>query len=410
MSTQNNQLLNLDKAWAIKKTDFERLQYVSKSNQLEQEKKFAKAEIRTKNNTAIITIRDAIFRYDNIYSWLFGGSTIEGLSQQLETALSDNKVDNVLLDINSPGGEVDGTPEFAEMVFNARNIKPILAYVSYDGASAAYWIASAASKIVLHESASVGSIGVIAQFESENESDTIEIVSSVSPNKIADLNTDKGLSQIQSHVDSLGAIFVKTVAKHRGENAQDVLDNFGGGDVVMGYEAVSRNMADTVGNFKSALALVNSLSINSANKNKVGNNVSKQANKKISEDLSDEKNQVEIDKDWILENKPDLAEEFRKEGREEENSRLSEIDTIEVESAEEKEIVKNAKSDLKKSAALVALSLNQLNAQKRKSYVNRRNADAKNIPDVNLESDQNDNVSVLASMKKGLSSKVGALR
>jgi ClpP class serine protease len=52
------------------------------------------------------------------------------------------------VNIDSPGGEVNGANELAQAIYDARGKKPIVAYVGGAGASAAYWVASAADRVV----------------------------------------------------------------------------------------------------------------------------------------------------------------------------------------------------------------------------------------------------------------------
>lgn len=77
---------------------------------------------------------------------------------ELALAESDPEVDAILLDIDSPGGMVTGTPELADRIRSVE--KPIFAYTQGGANSAAYWIASAADGIYATRSAQVGSIGV----------------------------------------------------------------------------------------------------------------------------------------------------------------------------------------------------------------------------------------------------------
>jgi len=80
---------------------------------------------------------------------------------------------------------------------------------------------------------------------------THEIVSSVSPNKRPDPATDVGRGQIQALVDELAGIFVGAVARNRGVTAEDVVQKFGRGGLLVGSSAVKAGMADSVGSFES---------------------------------------------------------------------------------------------------------------------------------------------------------------
>ena len=220
---------------------------------------------RPVDGTQSVTIRDGIatipvegplFRYANLFTAFSGATSIELLSRDFNAALNNPMVDGIVLAINSPGGEVDGTSEFAEMVYAARGTKPITAYVSHLGASAAYWIASAADEIVVNDTALVGSIGVVMAMRDPSKQlvRDIEFVSTQSPNKRPDPTTERGRAQIQALVDGLGDVFVTTVARNRGVDAKTVIEDYGQGGMMVGKAAVDAGLADRVGAYEAVLA------------------------------------------------------------------------------------------------------------------------------------------------------------
>ena len=56
-----------------------------------------------------------------------------------------------------------GCKELADYIYQSRDTKPITAIVNYSAYSAAYFIASACSKIIVSQTSGVGSIGVIME-------------------------------------------------------------------------------------------------------------------------------------------------------------------------------------------------------------------------------------------------------
>lgn len=205
---------------------------------------------------AILPVIGPVFRYANLFTEFSGGATISTLARDFNAALVDPNVSAILLNIDSPGGEVAGIGEFAQMVFEGRKKKPIYAYVDSLGASAAYWIASAAEEIVADNSAMIGSIGVVAAVPNPATKSVreIEFVSSQSPKKRPNPMTESGKSQIQGLVDDLADVFVSTVARNRGVRVQTVLEKFGQGDVLVGSRAVKAGLADRLGSFESLVA------------------------------------------------------------------------------------------------------------------------------------------------------------
>ncbi len=70
-------------------------------------------------------------------------------------------IHTVLLDVDSPGGTVNGTPELAYAVQTLAQTKHVYTYTSGRCCSAAYWVASQSDVIYAAPSAMVGSIGVL---------------------------------------------------------------------------------------------------------------------------------------------------------------------------------------------------------------------------------------------------------
>ena len=186
-----------------------------------------------------------------------GATSYELLSQDFNKALQASDVKALLLDIDSPGGEVNGCSEVVDMIFKSRGVKPIIAYASGSCCSGAYWIASACDKILAADTAVLGSIGVVSAFEKDDDGKTVEIVSSQSPNKRPDVNTEAGKAKIQARVDELAEVFIAKVARNRGITAVDVVKNFGAGDVSVGQHAVRNGLADSLSSFEDIISSLN---------------------------------------------------------------------------------------------------------------------------------------------------------
>jgi ClpP class serine protease len=88
------------------------------------------------------------------------GTACESFAAAFDEAMANEDVTHIVIDVDSPGGCVDGVPELAARIADARGKKPITAVANGMAASAAYWIASAADQIVVAPSGEVGSIGV----------------------------------------------------------------------------------------------------------------------------------------------------------------------------------------------------------------------------------------------------------
>lgn len=109
-------------------------------------------------SVAVIPVKGPIMREDG---WSSYGT--ESKANFLKMIYESPNIKGVVLDINSGGGEVDGTMAFANVI-RKRN-KPVVALVSGIAASAAYWIALNSDAIMMNDSTSqVGSIGVMMTF------------------------------------------------------------------------------------------------------------------------------------------------------------------------------------------------------------------------------------------------------
>ena len=216
----------------------------------------AEAGMYRRGSVAVIPMVGPVFRYADFFTDMCGGVTVERVARDLCTARDDPSVSAVVLAIDSPGGEVTGVAELAAMIRAAAGVKPVVAYVEGLGASAAYWLASAAGEIVCESTAILGSIGVVTGYVKRDDPPgrrSYEFVSSQSPNKRPDPATEKGRAEIQRTVDDLAEVFIAAVAEYRDTTPEKVASDFGQGGVLVGQKAVDAGMADRVGSFESVL-------------------------------------------------------------------------------------------------------------------------------------------------------------
>ena len=204
-------------------------------------------------SAALLPITGPIFRYANVFTQVSGATSIQALATDLTEAVGNPAVKAIVLEVDSPGGMMAGVSEFAAMVRDATSRKPVIAYASSLTCSAAYWIAAAASEIVVADTALLGSVGVVTRASIRKQDGTVDIVSSQSPDKRLDPASDAGRAKIQAMVDSLGQVFVESVARYRGVSADTALADFGKGGVLVGAEAVAARMADRVGSLEGVL-------------------------------------------------------------------------------------------------------------------------------------------------------------
>lgn len=220
-------------------------------------------EASLRGNIAIIPIAGPMFRYANLFTQISGAMSYERLATDIGTVMSDPTVERVIFDVNSPGGEVDGAAEVADLIASFRGVKPITSYISHLGASAGYWLAAAADEVVVHDTSIVGSIGAVLSLVDYSKQDEergiqrMELVSSQSPDKRVDpFSEDKGEAErakliLQGLVDRLGAVFIEKVSGFRGISDEEIMATKGG--LLIGSDAVEAGLADRVGTLEGLI-------------------------------------------------------------------------------------------------------------------------------------------------------------
>jgi len=276
-----------------------------------------------RDGVAIIPVTGPLFRYANIFTAISGASSYELIARDFMSALENPQITSIILDIDSPGGEVNGVSELASMIFEARGTKPVIAYASGDAASGAYWIASAADEIVVSETSALGSIGVVGIYRGKSakeSTETVEIVSSQSPHKRLDPMSDDGRAKLQTRIDSMADVFVSTIARNRDVTADHVLGHYGGGDVMIGAHAVNAGLADRVGSLERLITELSSPETSSPPSEGFFSSTQPQPKK--------EKKPMNLEQ--LKTDHPDLVLSLHAEGSAKEKQRLKDILSCEV--------------------------------------------------------------------------------
>jgi ClpP class serine protease len=210
------------------------------------------------NGVAVVDLIGPIFPRANMMT-MSGATSIAQFTQDFVKAEAHSDVTGIVINIDSPGGDVRGIGDAAKIIaeVTARSKKPIKAFVSGYMASAAYYIGSAVGpkNIISSESGLVGSIGVVLNGKAKGK-DEIEIVSSQSPYKRPDGTSEEGRSVMQQQVDDLAEIFVRDVAKYRNVSQAKVLADYGQGQVLVAPRALKQGLVDKIGILSQVVDMV----------------------------------------------------------------------------------------------------------------------------------------------------------
>lgn len=213
--------------------------------------------VSVRNGVAIIPVVGPVFRYANLFTEISGATSTQVLATDLQAALDDPAIKAIILNIDSPGGVAAGINELADQIHAGRSRKRITAYIGGTGASAAYWLASAASEIVIDETALLGSIGVVVEAVVEGEAASgrkrYQIVSRNAPNKRLDMSTEEGRAKVGETVDAMGEVFVAKVARNLDVDPERVpeMGDFGG--LRVGAAAVEAGLAHRLGSLEGLI-------------------------------------------------------------------------------------------------------------------------------------------------------------
>lgn len=231
----------------------------------ERQKLLAAAEDRQRFSRdgaiAVIPVFGTIAQRISMLMASSGGTSTEQLTKQIRASVADPDVYSIVLNIDSPGGTVEGVPEAFAEILKARDVKPIIASVNSRSGSAAYWLAAAASEIVITPSGLTGSVGVFMKHEdlsamAEKEGVKITYISAgdhkVDGNPFEPLSDD-ARDYFQKLVDSTYEMFVRDIAKGRGVTTTSVKENYGKGRMLLAKDALAAGMVDKIESFDATV-------------------------------------------------------------------------------------------------------------------------------------------------------------
>ncbi len=122
----------------------------------------ASPSLTIEDGVGVVAIRGPMLRQPGLLDRAFlNACDTDEITRAVEEAAARSDVQAIFLDIDSPGGSVNGTPELAQAVAEASKAKYVYAFSAGQMCSAAYWVASQADAIYATSSARIGSIGVI---------------------------------------------------------------------------------------------------------------------------------------------------------------------------------------------------------------------------------------------------------
>ena len=222
----------------------------------------AKSSNQGRKMTAVLPVYGMIDQHGGFMLDLFGGTAIDDLQSALDVCMNEDRINNILLDVHSPGGGVYGVKEFADAVYSARGTKTICSVANSMMASAAYYMGSACDRVYATAGADVGSVGVYQMhFDESKALEDMGVKATIirEPEFKAEGNPYEPLSEaatqeMKSDVHRIYQQFTNDVARYRGTDIGQVRDSFGKGRTMDAASAQKAGMVNRVATFNDVLA------------------------------------------------------------------------------------------------------------------------------------------------------------
>jgi protease-4 len=213
----------------------------------------------TTDKIAVITMRGLI---STSIPGNVSDSMVDDLRAALQQAREDSRVKAVVLEIDSPGGEVTASDEIYSAVVKTRARKPIVVYMDSLAASGGYYVSCGGKFLMANETTITGSIGVIIQtLNYEQLFNKIGLASVVfKSGKFKDmLNgarpiTPEERELVQNFIMSTYDKFLGIVAKERNLPADLLRNTIADGRILSGKEALQNKLIDGLGELDDAFA------------------------------------------------------------------------------------------------------------------------------------------------------------
>src|SRR6266702_1349101 len=189
-------------------------------------------------------------------------SMVDDMRAALQQARDDDRVKAIVLEIDSPGGEVTASDAIYSALVKARAKKPVVVYMESLAASGGYYVSCGGRYLMANETSITGSIGVIIQtLNYEQLFNKIGLASVVfKSGKFKDMlngarpMTPEERDYIQSFVMKTYEKFLGIVAKERNLPAEVLRNGIADGRILSGRDALENKLIDGLGQIEDALA------------------------------------------------------------------------------------------------------------------------------------------------------------
>ncbi len=208
---------------------------------------------------AVITMRGLI---SSSLPGTVSDSMVDDMRAALQQARDDSRVKAIVLEIDSPGGEVTASDAIYSAVVKAGARKPVVVYMESLAASGGYYVSCGGKFLMANETTITGSIGVIIQtLNYEQLFNKVGLASVVfKSGKFKDmLNgarpiTPEERELVQNFIMKTYDKFLGIVAKERKLPADLLRNTIADGRILSGKEAFEHKLIDGLGELDDAFS------------------------------------------------------------------------------------------------------------------------------------------------------------
>lgn len=209
---------------------------------------------------ALVPVLGSLVHRSSFMDEMSGMTSYAKAQRRFDAAMNDNKVHTIVMEYDTPGGEVSGAFDFADHMYAARGEKPVIAVASEKATSAGYLLASAADEVVLPRTGRMGSIGVVSSHMDMSralEKKGVAVTLLYAGEKKVDGNPYQPLdervtAEWMSELADTYRLFTSTVARNMSISEESVIATQAG--VYTGGKAVSAGLAHRVNTLSNELA------------------------------------------------------------------------------------------------------------------------------------------------------------
>ncbi len=213
----------------------------------------------TADKIAVITMRGLI---SSSLPGTVTDSMVDDMRAGLQQARDDNHVKAIVLEVDSPGGEVTASDAIYSALIKTRARKPVVVYMDSLAASGGYYVSCGGKYLMASDTTITGSIGVIIQtLNYEQLFNKIGLASVIfKSGKFKDmLNgarpiTPEERELVQSFIMKSYDKFLGIVAKERNLPADLLRNTIADGRILSGKDAFDSKLIDGLGELDDAFA------------------------------------------------------------------------------------------------------------------------------------------------------------